>query len=411
MILLIPTQEDAMIINSSQLSMDASTGHKDVSRTTNGKILSRNHAGRNTPHFNLKLPDLEQFQATRNQNSLTKIEQSHSSTINNSQNTQKSDNERLISRVVSEITGTTAKIRNFSNLFQETMPTIKPSFEGPSKRFYRIGGQQFSLNFSSTKVHYEYEYYNYNSKGTVNTADGRQIDFSLDLSVQRTTVVRESLFAGSNAGYMIDPLVLHFDGGLEKLFEQPFLFDLNGDGTPESIPGMHPGSGFLALDLDEDRVITSGRELFGPLSGSGFDDLAIHDHDDNNWIDENDPIFEKLLVWMNPSGQAQKLLSLREAGVGAISLANAGTLFNLKSPNNLLLGQVTASGLFITEKAEIKSLQDIHLRISNRDLKKQADDSFTFIDSVIAGHQERLSALTEKRNVNTLKEDNNEQEE
>lgn len=41
-----------MIINSSQISMEASTGHKDVSRTSSGKILSRNHSGLKDQHFN-----------------------------------------------------------------------------------------------------------------------------------------------------------------------------------------------------------------------------------------------------------------------------------------------------------------------------------------------------------------------
>ena len=36
-----------------------------------------------------------------------------------------------------------------------------------------------------------------------------------------------------------------------------------------------------------------------PLSftGDGFKDLAMYDEDGNGWIDENDEIFSKLLIW------------------------------------------------------------------------------------------------------------------
>jgi hypothetical protein len=177
-------------------------------------------------------------------------------------------------------------------------------------------------------------------------------------------VIRESVLGRAASGYLVDPLVLHFDNGLDKLMEQSFLFDLDGDGEKEEIAGLGRGSGFLALDVDGDNAITSGTELFGPRSGSGFSDLAVHDLDGNHWIDENDPVFAKLRIWMNASGGRQELLSLKDAGVGAISLANAGSLFNLKTSANILLGQVAASGIFLTEDGQVKSLQDLHLRVA-----------------------------------------------
>lgn len=53
----------------------------------------------------------------------------------------------------------------------------------------------------------------------------------------------------------------------------------------------------MALDVNYDGIINDGRELFGPRTGNGFLELAEFDIDGNNWIDENDPIFEKLRIW------------------------------------------------------------------------------------------------------------------
>lgn len=352
-----------MIINHSQLSMDASTGHKDVSRTADGRYLNRNHAGRTEPHFTLTLPKLEQLGRTPS-GRITEERITTRSTAESLDGTQdQRATDSFLSRMIGSITGSEARIRALdSDLFSRQLGRSReiPTME---RRFYRIGGQQFSLHFSAHRFQYEYEYYRYNSEGTVQTADGRQLSFSLELSVERTTVVRQSLFAGLQSGYLIDPLVLHFDGGMENLFEQPFQFDLTGDGTQELVPGLCRGSGYLALDQDGDGAITSGRELFGPLSGSGFADLARHDQDRNRWIDENDPIFDQLLIWMNPSGGDQKLVSLREAGVGAISLSHTDSLYNLKSAANDILGQVSGSGIFLTEDGEVRSLQDLNLHL------------------------------------------------
>ena len=239
------------------------------------------------------------------------------------------------------------------------------------------------------------------------------MDFSLDLSLSRTTIVRESLLGRASSGYFTDPLVLNFDGGPDLLSDLFFTFDLNGDGTAETLPGLPKGSGFLALDSDGDGMITSGLELFGPASGSGFTDLALHDSDQNNWIDENDPVFDRLRIWFNPTGASQQLVTLKEAGVGALSLANAGTLFNLKGPANTLLGQVTASGIFLMESGEVKSLQDLNLAAAkdNEPADNQAasanpalEASFERLREIIARQRRHLAALANRYRVHWQRE-------
>jgi hypothetical protein len=133
--------------------------------------------------------------------------------------------------------------------------------------------------------------------------------------------------------------------------------------------------------------------LFGPLRGSGFADLAVHDDDGNHWIDENDAIFDKLAVWMNPSGSKQHLQSLKDAGIGAISLAHAGSLFNLKANDGTPLGQVDATGIFLTEEGEAKSLRDIKLNILDANTRPEENETVSQLRDIISLHREKLNDL------------------
>ena len=67
-------------------------------------------------------------------------------------------------------------------------------------------------------------------------------------------------------------------------------------------------------------MINDGNELFGTKSGDGFKDLAKYDKDRNGWIDEADDIFDDLRIWTKDEQGNDKLLTLKEAGVGAIYL-------------------------------------------------------------------------------------------
>jgi len=221
------------------------------------------------------------------------------------------------------------------------------------------GQEQATATIFARMTHVEEEEVLFSARGAIETEDGSFFSFSLDLSMERRTCTSSELMLRNTQ--LLDPLVLNLEEGLPGLGETSFLFDLNGDGRDEALPSLRPGCGFLVLDRNSDGIINSGRELFGPLSGDGFAELAAFDEDGNLWIDENDPIFSELSIWREAGGEEQQLVSLAEAGVGAIALSHAGTSFNLLSGNHDLLGQVSASGLFLTEAGEVRSLQEIDL--------------------------------------------------
>lgn len=159
----------------------------------------------------------------------------------------------------------------------------------------------------------------------------------------------------------IDPLVINLNGESPGLKEEKFFFDLDCDGNMEQIPFLMSGNGFLAIDLNNDGVINNGGELFGPITGNGFDELARYDVDGNNWIDENDPVFQNLCIWIKEPDGSDRLFALGEKGIGAIYLGNIDTLFHHKGGKNNLLGQIRKTGIFLKEDSSAGVISHIDL--------------------------------------------------
>lgn len=193
----------------------------------------------------------------------------------------------------------------------------------------------------------------------------------------------------------MDPLVFSFDCDLRMLSNKSFNFDLDSDGQDDESFSLQPGSGFLALDLDNDGLINNGAELFGPTTGHGFQELAKYDVDGNGWIDESDPVFAKLQIWKPGSPEGTELIGLAEAGVGAISLTHDQTSFQLRDPHNKLLGEVAASGFFLTEEGEVRPLQEIKLAINGQ----ASENAETVMEKEAMEAQSFLRRMAELRQV------------
>ena len=265
-------------------------------------------------------------------------------------------------------------------------------------------GQQAIFSLTSHITSYHYEKVSVHSSGSVQLADGRNISFSLDLSMERESMVRESVAWRAAGGILMDPLVFSFDCDLRMLINTSFQFDLDSDGQADESFSLQPGSGFLALDLNNDGLINNGTELFGPTTGHGFQELAKHDFDANGWIDENDPVFSKLRIWKPGSPEGEELISLAEAGVGAISLTHDQTSFELRDSKNKLLGEVAASGFFLTEEGEVRPLQEIKLAINGNAsenaetvVEREATEAQSFLRSVVEIRQVEVQQMARFR--------------
>jgi hypothetical protein len=223
----------------------------------------------------------------------------------------------------------------------------------------------YGVEYDYHESYSESEQTTFSATGVVHTADGKTISFELNLAMSRSYHEETdiSLRLGDAARQQKDPLVLNFAGNAAQLLDQRFSFDLDADGTAENINRLAAGSGFLVFDRNGDGQANDGSELFGAKSGDGFADLAALDGDSNGWIDENDVSYARLKVWTPDAEGNGALRSLKEADVGALSLARIATPFALKNGSNDSLGQIRSSGIFLQENGGAGTIQQVDLSV------------------------------------------------
>jgi len=220
----------------------------------------------------------------------------------------------------------------------------------------------WGITYEREDTHTETESVSVQASGQVKTADGRTIDFQLDLAISasQSSTTRESLRLGD--AKLKDPLVIHFDGAVGELRNVAFQFDLDADGTTDSMPFVGTGSGFLALDANGNGHVDDGRELFGTQSGDGFADLAKLDSDSNGWIDEADPAYAQLSVWRMDATGLTRLQSLASQEVGALYVGRVASDMTLREAGvGQQLGQLRSTGLYLTNAGQAGALQQIDL--------------------------------------------------
>lgn len=240
---------------------------------------------------------------------------------------------------------------------------------------YDMGGNEIDLTTKTignpatwnrvTQTHYfseEHETTMFSGEGKAVTADGREISFGVSFAMSQSFKQEYDLEAMDQYERVLtDPLVINLDSCPTELSDQTFLFDIDGDGKQEELSRLAENSGFLALDLNGDGKINDGGELFGTKSGNGFADLAKYDKDGNGWIDEADEIYSKLKVWVKTQNGEDKLLSLKEADVGAIYLGSSKSNFTLRGAGGLTNGVIRSSGMFLHENGLAGTVQQIDL--------------------------------------------------
>lgn len=157
--------------------------------------------------------------------------------------------------------------------------------------------------------------------------------------------------------------MINLDTDIGSVSDQKFFFDLDTDGKEEGdfFCGQRAAD-FWHWTATADGKINDGSELFGTKSGDGFKDLAAYDADGNGWIDENDAIFSQLKIWTKDEDGKDKLISLKDADVGAIYLGNADTQFSLKDEDHKLNGEIKKTGIYLHESSgEVGTVNHVDL--------------------------------------------------
>ena len=261
----------------------------------------------------------------------------------------------FIKLVVEMMTG--VKVKTVSD---DDMPSDSPQPAEHAEPPPRAG---FGIAYDRHEVREETEHTTFHAEARVRTADGKEISLTLDLDMFRSYREESSISLRAGDAVRKDPLVINFGGTAAQLQNRRFSFDLDADGKTEQVPLLAGNRGYLALDRNGNGKIDSGKELFGPASGDGFAELAEFDSDGNGWIDDNDPIFAQLRVWMQDDKGGGTLNTAKAHGVGAIYLGRAETPFDLKDGANQELGVVRSSGIYLAENGGAGSVQQIDLMV------------------------------------------------
>jgi hypothetical protein len=272
-------------------------------------------------------------------------------------------NMRILKAMFARVTGKELRLNTPENVAVPAVSAETPSPEAapvaadvPAEQ----GLQGSGLIYDYYESHQEYESTSFGAEGKIITEDGQEIDFSVQMNMSRSFLSEQSISIREGDA-LKDPLVINFGGQAAELTQTKFAFDIDSDGRADQISFVGSGSGFLALDKNSDGAINNGSELFGAASGDGFGELAAYDLDGNNWIDENDAIYNNLRIWSKDAEGHDSLVALGQQGVGAIYLGHITTPFSIKDADNTLQGQVRASGVYVNENGSVGTIQQVDL--------------------------------------------------
>jgi hypothetical protein len=220
----------------------------------------------------------------------------------------------------------------------------------------------WGVRYEHHETYSEKEQTSFAAGGIVKTADGQEIQFTVNLTMSRE-YVQSTDFSFRAGDALLDPLVINFSGNAAELTDQKFSFDLNADGVNENMPFVGGGSGILMFDRNGDQTVNDGSELFGPRTGNGFQELLALDQTNDGWIDENDSSYNHLYIWTRDDSGSNNLRSLKESGVGAIYTPAVETSFDLKNSENETEGRIIRTGVYLSENGQAGTVQQINIAV------------------------------------------------
>jgi chromosome segregation ATPase len=135
--------------------------------------------------------------------------------------------------------------------------------------------------------------------------------------------------------HQFSPIVLNLQGSNMIDTVNPILsnahFDLDGNGRLEKTGWIKQGTGLLAIDLNGNGTIDSGRELFGEATqlpngeraANGYAAMTQYDDNADGRIDAKDQAFHKMLVWvdanMDGKSESYEMYSLSKLSITALA--------------------------------------------------------------------------------------------
>lgn len=192
----------------------------------------------------------------------------------------------------------------------------------------------------------------FNTQAIIKTED-KEFNIELQCSYTKAFFEQHKETLSFEETNFLDPLIIQYDANASAFdtlsSTMSFQFDLKNDNTLVDIPALKKGNGFLVLDKNNNGTIDNGSEMFGPNTNNGFEELRAYDSDGNHWIDENDPIFNDLLIWSKNENNEESLIALGQSGIGALYLNEIKSDFTYNKSVNESMARLKANSIFLRE--------------------------------------------------------------
>jgi len=238
---------------------------------------------------------------------------------------EQNEEEKKLDETVKKLLSLPEKVEKLEkDVATKVLEVLKKVSEEMNSELLKLGGSGKEVNTgSSTNISImEFSAQTLEIELNINTKEGvenKKVELRLEESFLREANINFSKEM-SPKEKLLDPIVIDFEGSGDLLSDKKFSFDLDSDGKKDQISMLNKGSGYLALDKNEDGKINNGNELFGTKSGNGYKDLEEYDENRDGQLDINDSIYSKLRIWKKDDSGEDKLIGLGEAGVGVIYL-------------------------------------------------------------------------------------------
>jgi soluble cytochrome b562 len=218
--------------------------------------------------------------------------------------------------------------------------------------------QSWNISYSRQESYSETEQMTFNAGGIVQTADGRQINFSLDMMMSREYMAEQNIDLNLT-GVRADNIIVNLGLPASELAAGTSFSFGPADSSGDSVSYLSLGGGVLSLDLNGDGLVNDMSEIVGAGSDNGFAALAAYDEDGNGWIDEADSVFSSLGLYDQASEMGGSLTGLKEAGVGAIYLGSVESPYTMMNDTNTVAGSIERSGVYLAEDGTPGTVQQL----------------------------------------------------
>jgi hypothetical protein len=266
----------------------------------------------------------------------------------------KNDQISMMKQLIEKITGRSINIFNFESLDPGSIPSGgDTSIRADGDPALPDSGSGISCDYRESYT--EIQTVSFSAQGTIKTADGQEINFSISLEISLEYHQESSLsFSTANTAQK-DPLVVNYNGSASQLTSAKFSFDLNMDETQDNASSARNSSGLLLLNNDQGVIANDDSKLFGSATINGRSQPAASDGNHDDGLNEIVPVDDRLSAWTQTAPGTDQQSSLQLKSVGAINLSSIFELFGLKDNGSRLNARIDVTSLYADVSDGVKT--------------------------------------------------------